>query len=200
MKKVLYLGLDPSRFQSRNLIHFPVIRIEPNSNLQLPSLAEYSHIIFTSKSTVEIFFALLKENVSHLKFISIGPATFSFLKKKGFSSIMAEDATQEGIMKLLETITVKKAFLPCSSLARKDLADFLAKKKIAFTLFPLYQTVLQTPFTPPEIDTFHEVVFTSPSTVDGFFKIYPKTSLTGKEINTIGPITKRYLQNFLANL
>lgn len=180
-------------------MHYPVIKVVPLPNLTFPSFDEYSHIIFTSKNTVDIFFSY-PIKVGHLTFISIGKATSLALKRKGYSSLIAGDATQEGIMRLIDTISVKKVFLPCSSIARRDLAKHLEKKKIPFTLMHLYQTVLQVPFPPPAIETIQEIVFTSPSTVDGFLKIYPLSSLSGKKIHCIGPITRNYLQDFLNQL
>jgi len=182
--------LDPKNFKG-SLLHFPVIKVVPISDVHLPALDDYSHIIFTSKSTVEIFFSL-HPKVGQLRFLSIGPSTSTALKEKGYSSLMAEEATQEGIMKLIVKLNIKKLFLPCSNLARKDLAKFLNEQKIPYTLCYLYQTMFQIPFPPPEINDIEEIVFTSPSTVDGFLKIYPLSSLEGKKIHCIGPITRNY--------
>lgn len=190
--------MDPKNFRG-SVLHYPVIKIVPIPDVVLPALDEYSHIIFTSKSTVEIFFSF-RPKVDHLSFLTIGPSTSTALKEKGYASLMAEEATQEGIMKLTIKLSIKKVFLPCSSLARKDLAKFLSEQMIPHTVYYLYQTIFQIPFPPPDINDIEEIVFTSPSTVDGFLKIYPLSSLDGKKIHCIGPITRNYLQDYLNQL
>src|SRR5271167_1269331 len=81
MKTILYLGTDPTQFEARgkaagHLIHYPVIKIvprpvdHPEIRQAFDDVDEYTHLIFTSKNAVKIFFddlAFLKIYPSYLK-------------------------------------------------------------------------------------------------------------------------------------
>ncbi len=61
VKKVLYLGLDPSHYLSnKEVIHWPIIQIVPRPLSEtalyqsLIKFKHYSHVIVTSKTTVFI--------------------------------------------------------------------------------------------------------------------------------------------------
>lgn len=200
---VLYLGLDPSRYPVKGrLIHYPVIRIEPKDPSEpgiqsaLALLREFTHLIFTSKNAVEIFFSFIPE-VYQLKdkiFIAVGSVTAMYLKKRGFSSLQAKEETQEGVIQLLKNLPLKNSFIffPCSSLTRPLLREFLLREQIKHFICPLYDTVHQKLEPVPNLVEIDEIVFTSPSTVDGFLKIF-STIPEKNKIICIGQITEKYL-------
>lgn len=183
--KILYLGLraKPGTF------HYPVIRTEICDSIE-PALVlwdQFTHIIFTSQTTVEYWPGPWDKQL-----IAIGEATASALRLKGLFPIVAKTATQEGIIELISTIN-GHFFLPHSKRARPNLVEFLKKEKIPFFSLELYETHFQCLQPIPCLDDFDEIVFTSPSTVDGFLKIYG-TLPQNKKLSAIGPITLSYLQ------
>lgn len=131
-KNVLYLGLDPSHFETLGqIVHYPVIKIKPRK-VSFKNLNLYSHIIFTSKTAVKLFFQnVAKENIKGKVLIAVGEITAWYLKEQGFQpQLIAEEETQEGIISLLEKINLEKVFilLPRSSIARPILDDYLKRK------------------------------------------------------------------------
>lgn len=63
MKKALYLGTDPSYYKAKGvqIIHYPVIQIVPRIDSCVKAayskLSSYTHLLFTSKNTVQVFFS-----------------------------------------------------------------------------------------------------------------------------------------------
>lgn len=184
--KILYLGLNPKP----GTTHYPVIRTAFCGHLE-PALAlwpQFTHIIFTSQTAVHYW-----PGPWDKKLIAIGKATAAALEKKGFDPLVARVATQEGVVALIKNID-GFFFLPRSRLARSALTDFMRCEKIPFFALDLYDTVLQTLQPIPDLNEFDEIVFTSPSTVAGFFSIYG-TFPHNKKLTAIGPITEQALLN-----
>ncbi len=209
VKKVLYLGTSLSHFSSDlEVVHYPVIRLIPKSYQNenvifcLQKLSLFSHILFTSKNSVEILWDLCK--VLNLpirnKCISIGPSTSDTLREKGIEpALQAQEHTQEGVITLLESLESPYLFYPRSSLARPLLSEYLSEKSIPHEVLDLYDTIFQAPSPKPSLEDIQEVVFTSPSTIDGFFKAFeglPK----GIKISFQGPVTKSYFHEKISVL
>ncbi len=126
-KKTLYLGLNPKHYETDNeIVHFPVIEIAPRcfSNKEIQEvflhIEKYTDIIFTSKSSVQIFFDYIKragkaiDDLEGVDFIAIGKITAKWLRGFGVEvANVAEDETQEGIIALLSTIELKKVWFYC---------------------------------------------------------------------------------------
>jgi len=184
MHRILYLGLDPSRYKhSGELLHCPIIQITPNS-LDEETKRVWpliTHVLFTSPSAVKYWpLPLIGKQI-----ISIGAATASVLP---VPSITAPFATQEGVIALLDTLDLSEAYLfwPRSSRSRAFLSEYLAGKKIH--VFDLYETTLRRPEVMPDLIRFDEIVFTSPSTVYAFLELFSFIPLD-KKITSIGPVT-----------
>ncbi len=179
--KTLYLGTDPSHYETENeLVHYPVIKIIP----QAFKIPHFTHIVFTSKNAVKVFG---EYDFSNKTVIAIGKVTAKYLK----DCIVAKEETQEGLITLFKTMEMKNAHVlfPRSSLSRPVLIEYFKKEKIAFETIDLYDTEFQKPEPIPDLNTFDEIVFTSPSTVDAFFKIF--SSIPGHiKIISIGPVTE----------
>jgi uroporphyrinogen-III synthase len=197
MKKILYLGTKvPSHFLPGEVIHYPVIRLIPKSLSDLSDLSQFSFVLFTSKNAARIFCELCSQSqITDLqgKCISIGPATTKALLEQGLSPCLeAKISTQEGLWDTLcQTVDLEGKFLlyPRSSLARKFLSTQLQKHKIACRIIDLYDVDFIEPFTFTSWEEIGEIVFTSPSTVEGFFRIFshipPQIKVTWQ-----GPVTK----------
>src|SRR5581483_4241476 len=208
MKTILYLGTDPTQFESsEHLIHYPVIRIVPRQ-LEQPDIKQafddidaYTHFIFTSKNAVKIFFShlvSLNKSIDTLKakrIIAIGSVTAAHLFIQGCPATdISTEETQEGVVKLLGTMNLDDAYLvlPRSSLSRPILANFCKKRELRHQACDLYDTVSHCQQPIPDLDRIDEIVFTSPSTVQAFLDIFgalPK----GKKCLAIGPITEQAL-------
>ncbi|MBM3201410.1 MAG: uroporphyrinogen-III synthase [Chlamydiae bacterium] len=208
-KSVLYLGLNPSHYpQERPILHCPVIKIVPRSKESLEikevfaKIEEYSHIIFTSKNGVEIFFEYLeafgldREKLRQTVIIAVGHVTALYLEKEGMSAnFVAGNECQEGIIDILSEMDLDGAnmLLPRSSIARPLLSEYLVEQQIKHKICSLYDTISHKPETLPDLEDVGEIVFTSPSTVDAFFEIFERVP-SEVHLTALGPITRKALR------
>ncbi len=213
MKTVLYLGTDPTQFAAQghfdgHLIHYPVIQIVPKSPIEsalkvaYDDLDEYTHLIFTSKNAVQIFFDHLNELkvnkaiLTNKTVIAIGAVTAAHLTAQGTSPAhLAENESQEGLVQLLSKLDIEGSyfFLPRSALSRPVLVQYFIERQIRFQACDLYDTTTLKATAIPDLKEIDEIVFTSPSTVKGFMEIFgalPK----GKRLLAIGPVTEKALR------
>lgn len=210
MKKVLYLGTDPSYYKEKGvqIIHYPVIQIVPRMDSYVKAayskLSNYTHLLFTSKNTVQVFFQQLnslgvsKDLLQPITIIAIGQITASYIKKYTHCSFVAREETQEGIIAFLRTQSLERThfFFPRSSLSRNVIIDFFKKSNILFQDCFIYDTVAQKNQPIPHLEEVDEVIFTSPSTIKAFLEIFSAIPLD-KKLTTIGPITQRALSEIL---
>lgn len=189
----LYLGLTPPQTIAKAIIHYPIIRIIP-APAKLPD-AIFTHLIFTSKTAVELF----AEHFPHLKDlfgIAVGKATASRMKQHGICvECIASDETAEGIVCELKTLDLKNAHVlwPHAAGSRRVISDFLKESHIQFHECILYHTEAQVPFPLPDLNRVDEIVFTSPSTVSAFLALVGQLP-TNKKLSAIGPITYNFLK------
>lgn len=191
--KTLYLGLDPKNyFCSGTLVHYPVIRTMQINGIEFQKAIslwpQFTHVVFTSQTAVKYWEGDLNGKIC----IAIGEATAEALRNRGAIPLIAPNATQEGVIELIESMELQNAFLflPRSRLSRSALTDFLQRKQICFFALDLYDTLFQKLEPVPDLNEIDEIVFTSPSTVDGFVKIYGKLP-SDKKLTGIGPITQK---------
>lgn len=194
-KKILYLGLDPvSVTEWGEMTHVPLICIKPLPQKKI-QINKFTHLIFTSKTTVELF----EEKIGDQMIIAIGEVTATHLRNKGVTvHLVAEECTQEGIIALLDTLSLEGShiLLPCSAIARPNLADYLRKREIKHQVYQLY-TSLPSRLPLPSLEQFDEIVFTSPSVVRAFEEralVIPKTV----KVRAIGPVTSNALRHIMS--
>lgn len=191
-RKILYLGLNP---KGKDVLHYPVIRTEKIASFEEARLLwdKSTHVIFTSQTAVRYW---NEEKIPLDKIvISVGKATANLV---GRPSLIANPETQEGVIALLETMDLQKAFIfwPKSKKARPVLTQYLQEKKIPYYALDLYDTVFQKLEPVPNLMEVKEIVFTSPSTVEGFLRIYGSFP-PGIRYTAIGPVTERAISSCL---
>jgi uroporphyrinogen-III synthase len=213
MRTILYLGLRPPDYLEKvKVLHHPLIKIVPRAPQELDlfkafqALLECTHLLFTSKSAVQpfvdnlCFHNLSLTSLKNRIVIAIGVKTMSTLRAVGISvDFIPHNETQEGIIELLQNLSLNKAkvFLGHSNLSRTLLFQFFQKEQISLTTATLYNTVfIEEPIPSFDFDEIQEIHFTSPSTVDGFFKLVKKIP-PHVIVKAIGPITAQRLQKYL---
>lgn len=208
-KKTLYLGLNPPK-DKPNIIHYPVIRIEPRT-FQDPSIANmmdnweaYTHLMITSRSAVSILHTYC-EQLGYKKSkkigIAVGKATASEMKKYGFTvDYLASKEQAEGVIDILEAIDLEQAYIlwPHSVLSRSLLGEYLQSKHIRHEDVIVYDTLKQQPGHFPNFKEIDTIVFTSPSTVSAFLTIFG-TFPEGPTLQSIGPITEKAINSLRYN-
>jgi uroporphyrinogen-III synthase len=209
MEKTLYLGLEiPPDLQAESIVHCPFIRIvpkpfdDPAMISAFRNFHSFTHLIFTSRSAVSIFFDLVQSfqinetEIIDKTIISVGKRTAEKLKKYGIESdLIAGEETAEGILEILQLLDLKMSyfFLPQSSIARPVISEWLAKRQIAHLACSIYDTLPNLPEPLPDLNQFDRIIFTSPSVVSAFIQGYH--SLPNDKILTcIGPVTESHLQ------
>jgi len=196
MRRLLYLGLRPPELPGYEVIHYPVIRIEP---LPCPELVEAwpraTHLVVTSPTGAELFAARGLPMADRL-LIALGEGTRLACEEQQLRvDVTAEVPTSEGVVALLETLEWSPqalCIITRSSRSRDAIRPALERLGIA-TLAPLlYVTHLQEPRPAYNLARIDAIAFTSPSTIAGFLAIYgavPK----GIELLIQGPITQQAL-------
>ena len=210
--RILYLGLELSdTFKAKDAVHFPIIQIVPYP-LDAHKIKEafflipnYTHIVFTSKTSVRLFFEALtfyqfntEEQLHQKTFITVGKSTAQALQQYGIKAdVIARTETAEGIIEELAQIECSKAyfFWPHSAHSRPIITDFFKENRINYHDCQLYETH---PIMPsedlPDLSQFDEIVFTSPSTVDAFIALFGELP-TDKRLTAIGPVTQKHMNS-----
>lgn len=213
LKRILYLGLDPAYYShDGELIHCPIIQIiprglsDPDISFSLSSFDRYTHLIFSSKTSIPILLDYLPKKGFSLEqwvdktVLSVGRSTTLSLERYGIKNIFtAEQETAEGIVDLIKNLIPINAYMfwPHSSGARSLIKDYLSSVQISYKECNLYDTASRIPSPLPELSEFNEVVFTSPSTVDAFFDIFGRAIPSHLQLTSIGPITASHLKEAL---
>lgn len=201
--KTLYLGLTaPASTPEREVIHCPLIQLIPRQGEEvlstLAALGAYTHLLFTSKSAVRFFFEL-SPPPSILPIYSLGKATTAQLKQIGITPHRtASEESSEGVIELLKQESLKNAHLlwPRSALSRPVIARYLKEKGVTLTECILYDTLPLRPEPLPQLETYDEIFFTSPSTVEAFFSLFQKVP-SHLKLASIGPVTASALQGYM---
>lgn len=199
--KTLYLGTDPT-YVGREVTHYPVIDIALRGIPEhvLDALHTFTHLIFTSKNSVRLFFQVLKEcrkTIPSVRFISVGKVTTEALISHSIEEsliITAQDECQEGVIDILcNHQDIQTILWPHSAQARPLLKTYLELHFKSCVMFSLYEPVPRKELPPIEIEEFDEIVFTSPSTVNAFWERFPTLP---KKIVLVaqGAITKKVVQ------
>jgi hydroxymethylbilane synthase len=207
--RILYLGLDPSHFsrdwERATLFHYPVIAIRPRPQgaditAALKQLPRISHVIFTSKSAVRWLLTLVsRRQLRRKRLLAIGEVTAAHLHHYGLTAtIVAAEETAEGLLESLEGEELSRALTlwPHGNRARSLIPDYFRARDYPLVECVLYDTILQRPAPPPPLEHVDQVIFTSPSTVDGFLALY-KELPDMRKLVAQGPITGRYLEKRL---
>lgn len=209
MKRTLYLGTDPSMCTAKgHIIHYPVIQIVPRTikdeqiSQMLAQFDAFTFVILTSKNAVKILSSLMKQaekNLHRKTICAIGRITALYLEKCGVKvDLLAAEETQEGLIDLLQPRDLQQEYIlyPKSSRARPLFRQFLEQHQVRHFACDLYDTIPQKPVPSPDLDTIDEIIFTSPSTVETFFEIYPSIP-SHITLTPIGPVTESALRILL---
>ena len=188
---------------------------EPDADLGI-DLANY--ILFTSQYSVNAAYkdiqAILDNKDAHIYpcFISIGDTTTEALHKAGVKDVIqVEKDNRYGVIewfkKEKEKFVAAKpryeqvknnrlVFYPHSSLSSEAIP--LALQELGFSVDSViaYNNVLPKNIRRVNLNHFKRIVFTSPSTIDNFIKLYGKLP-KNTEFITRGPITQDHLEELL---
>ena len=188
----------------------------------LDYFSSISYILFTSQYAVKGFMRVIKDTNyeeytnKDLKVISIGKTTTEALHKAGFKDVIQVDEDNRyGVIewfkkerpKFLEQHPIEiehgeeyeeipAVLYPCSSLSPDDIPEALFALRYNVTKWTVYNNELPKNPRRVNLNHFKRIVFTSPSTIDNFIKLYGKLP-ENTEFITRGPITQAHLEEVL---
>lgn len=189
------LNADSDEF---DIIHAPLIKIQPLAINDEFLEKEYDWIILTSKNAVNLFLPYL-EKTRFTKIASIGEKTTELLVKNGYQ-VDFEPAvyTQEGFIEEfpLDEVNIERVLYPTSRDARNILYDYLDDHGVEVVKFSIYQPVdniesIQT--INDRWDDINIITFSSPSGVKVLKKYVDLNMLKEKPVVSIGAVTKKEL-------
>lgn len=185
----------------------------------LEYLSHISYILFTSQYAVKGFMRVIEYTYyqtypnKDLKVISIGKTTTEALHKAGFKDVIQVDEDNRyGVIewfkkerpKFLEQHPIEIEYgeeipavlYPCSSLSPDDIPEALFALRYNVTKWTVYNNELPKNPRRVNLNHFKRIVFTSPSTIDNFIKLYGKLP-ENTEFITRGPITQAHLEEVM---
>ena len=184
-QNILVTGTTCSEYQEQgNVIHTPLIKIEKNregNSLLKQCAGSYRWIVFTSRYGVRFFFEILNEmrldvrSLGLAKIASVGRTTTLELKKHHICpDIEPETESAEGLIRYFEAINLSnsKILLPRSSKGLPYLPEALARMGNSVTDLPVYNNFMNEAAEKVDLTQFHKIIFSSPSGVEAFKKIY----------------------------
>lgn len=184
--------------------------------------SDISYLLFTSQYAVKGFMKVVEDTNyqqytnKDLKVISIGKTTTEALHKAGFKDVIQVDADNRyGVIewfkkerpKFLEQHPIEiehgeeyeeipAVLYPCSSLSPDDIPEALFALRYNVIKWTVYNNELPKNPRSVNLNHFKRIVFTSPSTIDNFIKLYGKLP-ENTEFITRGPITQAHLEEVL---
>lgn len=195
MPRFLTLGPEPLlSLKKAEQLHYPVLKVCPtNCSLE----GNYSHLLLTSKTTVRLLLECAgRDFFAGKTILAVGKATAALLQKEQIPiDYVAQEETAEGMLALLDTVPLADCHLlwPHSERARNVLEEGLKKRSLSYHAPILYTLELQIPPNRPPLTAFDGILFSSPSTIEGFLNAYG-TFPKDKILRAIGPVTQAALR------
>lgn len=189
------LNADSDEF---NIIHAPLIEIQPLEFDEQFLNDDYDWVILTSKNAVNLFLPYLART-RFRKIASIGEKTTELLVKHGYQVDFEPTVyTQEGFIEEfpLDEVDIKRVLYPTSKDARSNLHDYLEGHGVEVVKFSIYQPVDNVESIQKIREKFDDIdiiTFSSPSGVKVLIKYFQQNFLKDKRIVSIGAVTKKEL-------
>lgn len=192
----LYTGLTSP---DANYIHTPLIEIvSVDDDTQLlraiADIDSYDYVLFTSRYAAKYVGAL---SVMHTRIVSIGRTTTKALHQIGVEEVdEVEEDNSYGVVSWFSSQSRGRVLIPRSNLALPIIPEGL--RQLGFEVDCVTAYINRMPEHPKKVnlDEIDRIVFTSPSTIDNFIRIYGALP-EKKELVTRGPITEQHLQTIL---
>lgn len=204
-KKILFTGTTPERYRHLGELECsPMIELKGLiKTISAKSIKKYGCIVFTSKHGVKYFFEAFNRAgsdsraLSGKKIFSVGSVTSAELEKHGIKpDIQAVFETAQGLLDEFKKRKIRgeNVLLPCSALSYDTLGKGLSALGNRVKSLIVYENIMPEHAAQKDLTGLDAIVFTSPSCVKNFKKIYGSVP-AGLEIITTGRITKEAAVN-----
>lgn len=173
----------------------------------IEKLRSYTHIIFTSPKSVDIFFDYLIRKKYDIRKVKskisvVGKATKDALEERGVVPfIISKDSNGEELIKEISLYLEKgdRIMLPCSLNGRFNLKSELEKMGAFVEKVSIYNTKMGDFFNKRSFEKVDIVLFTSPNSVNNFIDMVGLEKLKLKKSFAIGPHTYKTLKDRKVN-
>ncbi len=204
-RRVLFTGISSQRFFNQELVfHLPLIRIIPLADYrqldsQLKYIGKYDWLVFTSRYGAQYFFQRLykigldSRALKGVKIAAIGQSTKNRLADFGIlADLVPADESSAGLIKAFKKYDLagKQIFLTRSDLSDKGLEQELKAQGAQITACVCYRNIPAQNLPDLDLQSFKEIMFTSPSTVKSFKQRYKKIP-AGVKVRCIGEVTRK---------
>ena len=206
-RKVLVTGTTAEPYRHLGeLVHTPLIAITDPEDWQpldaaLDRIASYTLVAFTSRYAVAALLERLlargadARRLAHARLAAIGRSTAAALRVRGLAAdIVAREENSGGLLAALRAagpLAGEQVLLPCSSLADDSLADALRAAGAEVTAVAAYRNVATADPVRVDLASLDAVLFTSPSTVEAFRRLYGTRLPAPLALWCRGPRTRR---------
>jgi uroporphyrinogen III methyltransferase/synthase len=174
------------------VVEAPAIRIEPLA-AELPDLAGYDLVVFTSVNAVQQLFARVRDAraLAGTTVAAIGPGTVAELRRHGIvADVVPERSLSEAVLEeLTEHGPWRRVLIPRAEEARDVLPDGLRAQGAEVDVLPLYRTVAEELSADQRAAALCSdyLCFASASSVRFFHEA--AGTLEGPRVVSIGPVT-----------
>ena len=177
----------------------PFIHVEPIAAKDFRkdriNILDYSAVIFTSRNAADNFFRICVEmrvNVPEaMKYFCVSESTAFYLQKYVVyrkRKIFYGKQTINDLMDVIKKHKDEKFLLPCSDIAKEEIADKLDDQKIKYTKAVMFRTVASDLSDLANVN-YDVLVFFSPAGIKSLFKNFPKFKQNKTRIACFGPTT-----------
>ncbi|MBP3775198.1 MAG: uroporphyrinogen-III C-methyltransferase [Bacteroidaceae bacterium] len=206
LRLTLYTGV---RCPGPRFLHTPLIELLPVEDENpikeaIRALPTYQYILFTSRHAVHHWFRHLDDvsRLGHATIVSIGPSTTEALREHGIEhTTEAHPSDSYGVTdtfrELLSThrpqTGAQRVLIPRSDKALSLIPDGLSQLGYEVSTVTVYHNRMPQNVQRVNLNHIGCIVFTSPSTVDNFMRLYGHLP-TDKQYMAQGRITQEYLK------
>ena len=159
------------------------------------NIAEHTAVIMTSRNAVDHYFRMCQEMrvtvPETMKYFCVSESTAFYLQKYVLyrkRKIFHGKQTVVDLMEVIKKHKTENFLLPCSDIAKEEIADKLEAQKVKYTKAVMFRTVASDLSDLANVN-YDVLVFFSPSGIKSLFKNFPKFKQNKTRIACFGPTT-----------
>jgi uroporphyrinogen-III synthase len=188
----------------------PFIQIEGVSSQDFRkdkvNISEHTAVIMTSRNAVDHYFRMCGEMrvtvPETMKYFCVSESTAFYLQKYVLyrkRKIFHGKQTVSDLMEVIKKHKQENFLLPCSDIAREEIADKLDEAKIKYTKAVMFRTVAADLSDLANVN-YDILVFFTPAGIKSLFKNFPKFKQNKTRIACFGPTTAKAVKEAGLNL
>ncbi len=170
------------------------------------NISEHTAVIMTSRNAVDHYFRMCQEMrvavPETMKYFCVSESTAFYLQKYVLyrkRKIFHGKQTVVDLMEVIKKHKLENYLLPCSDIAREEIADKLDEAKIKYTKAVMFRTVASDLSDLANVN-YDILVFFTPAGIKSLFKNFPKFKQNKTRIACFGPTTAKAVKEAGLNL